>query len=447
MQVDGDEPKQAGRGSNQSKSTSQRSSGQNMSSSSNSTANQPGGGSNRQGGMGGGGGGSGGEPPPGNGKGGGGGDWRAGDNREVEDENNKDDLEEDAGNTETKAATANTSTSSASKKREASNTKIPDLKPCKVLVHKYVIRPAPIPPPPKHVKTLLGENHPLDHPGWAAVFARLDQHDLVSCLRVCKTFYRWVMDPSLWAEINLNNVKITQAHLIGVVKRQPQRLDLSHTNIRHNQLEWLIARLPHLRHLNLSGNSWAAVSALCSSYCPLLARLDLAWVSGVHDACLRDLLSPPTDRRPGTDNATSRFHNCTEVSLTGSDITDAALSTLKHNAPKMEVLGLSCCVKITDSGIEILSQMGMVQDLDVSKCRGLTPGMFEYLKKMAGSLLLRRVRIVACEAISERDIVTFAEDVGGRYLPQEGAVVIGEKTADRAEVKSEVSGMDGIEHS
>lgn len=52
--------------------------------------------------------------------------------------------------------------------------------------------------------------------------------------------------------------------------------------------------------LKLSGCSWAAVSALCTSSCPLLRSLDVQWVEGLKDAQMRDLLSPPTDNRPGT---------------------------------------------------------------------------------------------------------------------------------------------------
>lgn len=49
----------------------------------------------------------------------------------------------------------------------------------------------------------------------------------------------------------------------------------------------------------LAGCSWIAVSALCSSNCPLLRTLDVQWVEGLKDAQMRDLLSPPTDNRPG----------------------------------------------------------------------------------------------------------------------------------------------------
>lgn len=59
--------------------------------------------------------------------------------------------------------------------------------------------------------------------------------------------------------------------------------------------------LAGLRVLLLAGCSWAAVSALCTSSCPLLRTLDVQWVEGLKDNQIRDLLSPPTDNRPGTE--------------------------------------------------------------------------------------------------------------------------------------------------
>lgn len=136
-------------------------------------------------------------------------------------------------------------------------------------------------------------------------------------------------DKRLWTRIDLNHCKsITPLMLSGIIRRQPVSLDLSWTNISKKQLSWLINRLPGehwardpgragaaagvrhltclhpsvlpgLRDLVLSGCSWIAVSALCSSSCPLLRTLDVQWVEGLKDAQMRDLLSPPTDNRPG----------------------------------------------------------------------------------------------------------------------------------------------------
>ncbi len=68
-----------------------------------------------------------------------------------------------------------------------------------------------------------------------------------------------------------------------------------------------------LRVLLLSGCSWVAVSALCTSSCPLLRTLDVQWVEGLKDAQMRDLLSPPTDNRPGTDLLYTHLHTHTHA--------------------------------------------------------------------------------------------------------------------------------------
>lgn len=144
------------------------------------------------------------------------------------------------------------------------------------------------------------------------------ENNIFGCFRCC--------DKKLWTRIDLKRCKsITPLMLSGIIRRQPMTLDLSWTNISKKQLSWLINRLPGqclfghllrstssdvfkplymcldagLRVLLLSGCSWVAVSALCTSSCPLLRTLDLQWVEGLKDPQMRDLLSPPTDNRPG----------------------------------------------------------------------------------------------------------------------------------------------------
>lgn len=145
-------------------------------------------------------------------------------------------------------------------------------------------------------------------------------------------------DKRLWTTIDLNRcTSVTPLMLSGIIRRQPVSLDLSWTNISKKQLSWLINRLPGsrcrrtggavtgvftclwtsvaelllcvpgLRVLRLSGCSWAAVSALCTSSCPLLRTLDVQWVEGLKDPQMRDLLSPPTDNRPGNSRQRSFF--------------------------------------------------------------------------------------------------------------------------------------------
>ena len=285
----------------------------------------------------------------------------------------------------------------------ATNIVLPDMS----AVRKYVVRPAPVPPPPRYVHLTNGSSHPLEHNLWIRVFSLLNPADLVRCMQVCKTWNRWGYDHRLWTSIDLSRCRLRQTHLIGIVRRQPKLLDLSWTNISHRQLAWLVERLPHLRKLRLAGNSWPAVSALCGCRCPLLSLLDIAWVAVVYDGCVRDLLSPPRDHRPGLDVSQSRLRRCTELVLAGSDITNDALESVAHHLPTLERLDLSYCVGIDDDGVRLLSESPTSQTLTairVTGCVCLDGSCFVYLARFPR---LCEVAVEGCPEITENDCMNF----------------------------------------
>ena len=285
----------------------------------------------------------------------------------------------------------------------STNIIVPDMS----AVHKYVVRPAPVPPPPRYVQLTTGTNHPLEHSLWVRVFSLLEPTDLVRCMRVCKAWNRWGYDRQLWTSIDLIRCRLRQTHLIGIVRRQPKSLDLSWTNVSHRQLAWLVERLPHLRKLRLAGNSWPAVSALCGCRCPLLSLLDIAWVAVVYDGCVRDLLSPPRDHRPGLDVSLSRLRRCTELVLAGSDITNDALESVAQHLPALERLDLSYCVGIDNDGLRLLSEAAASQTLNTIRLTGcvcLSSACFVYLARFPR---LREVAIQGCQDITEKDCCDF----------------------------------------
>lgn len=287
------------------------------------------------------------------------------------------------------------------------------------------MRPAPIPAPAKHVETVGGVSHALDHEIWLLVFKYLSSLDLCACMRVCRTWNRWCIDRRLWAFINLSRRRITRDVLVGVVRRQPSHLDLSWTNISRKQLEWLAARLPQLKHLSLAGNSWAALCALCSSLCPLLYTLNLKWVSGIRDACMKDLISPPTDHRPGVDDSVSRLHRCTTLELAGSDISDVTLMVMTQYMPKLCCLDLSYCTKISDAGLSILAAQSATTrqnlvSLDLTGCNQLTDACFENLRHFTN---LQSVSLAACPDVSVAGCHNFVSNM----VPQRNLVVKHEK--------------------
>ncbi|XP_078808880.1 lysine (K)-specific demethylase 2Ba isoform X5 [Oryzias latipes] len=208
-----------------------------------------------------------------------------------------------------------------------------------VQMERHVVRPPPISPPPDRLPLKDGKAHVMQREVWMKIFSYLTHQELCVCMRVCKTWNRWCCDKRLWTKIDLNRcTSITPLMLSGIVRRQPVSLDLSWTNISKKQLSWLINRLPGLRVLKLSGCSWAAVSALCTSSCPLLRTLDIQWVEGLKDAQMRDLLSPPTDNRPGQLDNCCKLRNVEDLRLAGLDITDASLRLISRQMPLLSSL-------------------------------------------------------------------------------------------------------------
>uniref|UniRef100_A0A665VYF9 Lysine-specific demethylase 2B n=1 Tax=Echeneis naucrates TaxID=173247 RepID=A0A665VYF9_ECHNA len=245
-----------------------------------------------------------------------------------------------------------------------------------IQMERHVIRPPPISPPPDRLPLTDGEAHVMRREMWMAVFSHLTHRDLCVCMRVCRTWNRWCCDKRLWKHINLNRCKsITPLMLSGIIRRQPVALDLSWTNISKKQLSWLINRLPGLRVLLLSGCSWVAVSALCTSSCPLLRTLDVQWVEGLKDAQMRDLLS-------------SKLRNVEDLRLAGLDITDTSLRLIIRYMPLLSKLDLSYCNHVTDQSVNILTAAGTttrdsLTDINLSGaiCNRVTDQSLTYFKR------------------------------------------------------------------
>ncbi|XP_055009402.1 lysine-specific demethylase 2B isoform X2 [Boleophthalmus pectinirostris] len=256
-----------------------------------------------------------------------------------------------------------------------------------VQMERHVIRPPPISPPPDRLPLNDEESHVMRREAWMSVFSQLTHKDLCVCMRVCRTWNRWCCDKRLWKHINLSRCKsITPLMLSGIIRRQPVALDLSWTNISKKQLSWLINRLPGLRMLLLSGCSWVAVSALCTSSCPLLRTLDVQWVEGLKDAQMRDLLSPPTDNRPGQLDNRSKLRNVVDLRLAGLDITDTSLRLIIRYMPLLSKLDLSYCNHVTDQSVNILTAAGTTSrdsltDIKLSVCNRVTDQSLTFFKR------------------------------------------------------------------
>ncbi|XP_056151939.1 lysine (K)-specific demethylase 2Ba isoform X2 [Lampris incognitus] len=277
-----------------------------------------------------------------------------------------------------------------------------------VQMERHVIRPPPISPPPDRLPLREGKTHVLQREAWMKVFGYLTHKELCVCMRVCKTWNRWCCDKRLWTKIDLNRcTSITPLMLSGIIRRQPVSLDLSWTNISKKQLSWLINRLPGLRVLKLSGCSWVAVSALCTSSCPLLRALDVQWVEGLKDAQMRDLLSPPTDNRPGQMDNRCKLRNVVDLRLAGLDITDTSLRLISRQMPSLSRLDLSYCNHINDQSVNLLTAAGTttrdsLTEINLSVCNRVTDHSLTFFKR-CGSICqidlryCKQVTKMACE--------------------------------------------------
>ncbi|XP_061606049.1 F-box/LRR-repeat protein 19 isoform X1 [Phyllopteryx taeniolatus] len=232
--------------------------------------------------------------------------------------------------------------------------------PRPVQMERHLVRPPPACPEPSCLPLDSGCAHVMTRDVWLRVFTFLSQRELCLCMRVCRTWTRWCCDNRLWSQIDLSRQRsITPPMLSGIIRRRPVSLDLGHTNISKKQLTWLISRLPGLAELTVAGVAWPAVSALCQGVRSCLRVLDLSGVDDLKDAHLRELLAPPADNRTarggGTEPRAGRFHNVTELRLSGLDLTDAASRLLVRFVPRLAKLDLSHCANVSDHSVATLA--------------------------------------------------------------------------------------------
>ncbi|XP_067864103.1 lysine-specific demethylase 2B-like isoform X2 [Heptranchias perlo] len=279
-------------------------------------------------------------------------------------------------------------------------------------MERHVVRPPPDSPEPDSLPLAGGSEHVMQREVWLAIFRYLSHRDLCICMRVCKTWSKWCCDKRLWTTINLSRCKsITPTMLSGIIRRQPIILDLSWTNVSKKQLSWLINKLQNLKILALAGCIWSAISALCTSSCPLLHMLDLRWVEDLKDSQMRELLSPPTDCRVGQNDNQSKLWNLTEFHLAGLDITDSSLALIIRHMPMLNKLDLSQCNHVTDQSITLLTAAGSstretLTEINLSGCHRITDQCLLLLKHCPN---LTRIDLRNCKLISPNACQQFVE--------------------------------------
>ena len=242
---------------------------------------------------------------------------------------------------------------------------------------------------------------PMNRSVMLRVFSHLSVKDLQNVMQVCKPWAQWAIHPSLWKTIRLTHKKINVRHLMGVVRRQPDCLDLSWSRLTKEQLSWVLARLPQLRELHLEGQSWQTISCLTAPYCPPLSVLNISYCEGIIDSTLNALLSSPRNHRPGHRDTTTRLKQLTDLRLAGTQVGDEGVCSIVRSLPFLTALNLSSCLHITEMTAALLAHPSSVVShslsfLDLRGCHRIAPTCLPSLKCLP---LLAKLAIHPCSQI------------------------------------------------
>ncbi|KAJ8968905.1 hypothetical protein NQ314_002046 [Rhamnusium bicolor] len=245
-----------------------------------------------------------------------------------------------------------------------------------------VVRPAPL----MMLNALPTNNLALDKRCILHVFKYLSPKDLLVCALVCKTWATYSIDPSLWKKMVFNRKHISSDILKGIVRRQPECLNLDWCHINKFQLPWLIQRLNQLKELSLVSVNVKTSISLRTNHSAVLQLLDLSFISDFNDSALREILGPNNDSRSGLAAEKIRFRNLKTLRLAGTDVTDIAMRYVTQHLPSLQHLSLSLCPRISDAGIAQLSTkpantVTNLMSLDLSHSKLVTENSLEHLSK------------------------------------------------------------------
>lgn len=206
------------------------------------------------------------------------------------------------------------------------------------------------------------------------IFQHLSVADLLVCMRVCRSWNRYSIDPSLWKKMDLSHRQLTPIMLAGIIRRQPRSLVMDWSSFSHQQCAWLMDRLPQLSSLSMQGCSVAVLAALKlpsvtpnafnRTPLPKLTVLDLSWVSGLNDILMEKYVLP---------SSLHRLSNLKQLALAGSQLTDTSLAGLASSFPALECLCLAYCLRFTLHGLRSLlsTNNDLLQRIDLMGCTQL----------------------------------------------------------------------------
>jgi len=181
------------------------------------------------------------------------------------------------------------------------------------------------------------------------VFQNLNSKDLCKIRVVCKAWNRASRHKCLASVIDLTGLKISANMITMAVNVKPETIILDNTNVRNQQLSWMLPKIPSLRNISLAGLEFGSqVCVLSSVSTPLLTELNLSSVSALTDASINKMLVLQDGKK-------SALANLRRLYLNNTDISDIALRYISQHLQYLSHLSLANCIKITNAG---LAQVG-----------------------------------------------------------------------------------------
>lgn len=256
----------------------------------------------------------------------------------------------------------------------------------------------------EYVTLTDGTKHPLTREVWRKVFSYLLPGNLLQCMKCCKVWLEWLSDPIFWRSINLSRYgPIFPDTLKSVVMKQPLQVDLSYCTISRKQCDWLLARLPNLRTVHMSGLPMNIIGSLNGPMVSNLRHIDLRWVDDLNDWGLRDLLSLSSgrDNRP-------RFRDLQGLQLSGCPLSEEVIHNVIRYCPNLKHLDLSYNSNMNDRVIDAICNSDLTYSLtkiDFSGCPQITDKSLLMMKKCYDILWLD---FRSCREITRGACVRFA---------------------------------------
>ena len=156
--------------------------------------------------------------------------------------------------------------------------------------------------------------------------------------------------------------------------------------------------------------SFCVFLCLFVSFCVFLCNLITYLLFQV-----RDLLSTPSDTRPGVEQR-NRLRFLQEISFAGSGISDVSIRLISHQLPQLTHIDLSHCHKITDFGINALTKAYKLIKLNLSSCSLISDTSLDHLRRCPS---LNYLDMRECHQVTSLACNKFVNSMGKKFILKE----------------------------